>query len=195
MLASRARWRPGRWNGPGCRTDWRRSTSGAPGSRTRSSAGRPGSTGPSMACSDWRVMLSLVRRTASMPCIIDSSSWLRLLAERVGERLARGLHGVGQRARLLADGAVDGDGRAHACQSSNSVRRSAKAASSARVRSTQLDVEGLGAAGQRGVEGDRIVVEHRLQLLRCGWRARSPGCRWRWTAGSPARSGSGRRPR
>jgi hypothetical protein len=28
---------------------------------------------PSMACSDWRVMLSLVRRTASMPVIIDSS--------------------------------------------------------------------------------------------------------------------------
>ena len=28
---------------------------------------------PSIACSDWRVMLSLVRRTASMPCIIDSS--------------------------------------------------------------------------------------------------------------------------
>ena len=29
-----------------------------------------------MACSDWRVMLSLVRRTASSPCIIDSSSLL-----------------------------------------------------------------------------------------------------------------------
>ena len=119
---------------------------------------------PSMALSDWRVMLSLVRRTASMPVISEFVERVGLPPKRVGERADVIVHGDGKRARLLVDGAVDGDrGAQHRVVEQ---RQPLGEGGIERARALhQLHVEGLGAVGQGGVERHRVVVEHRLQLL------------------------------
>ncbi len=88
-----------------------------------------------MACSDWRVMLSLERRTASSPCIIDSS---RLLAccPSVSESARTWFSMAYVSARAFSLTALSMATVERIIASSKRDRRSAKAASSARVRST-----------------------------------------------------------
>ena len=110
-------------------------------------------------------MLSLERRTASSPCIINSS---RLLAccPRVSESARTWFSMAYVRARAFSLTALSmAIGRAH-----HRIVEARQALGKGGVQRTraldELDVERLGAACQRGIERHRVVVEHGLQLLR-----------------------------